>query len=34
MTVEEILYKIYRRLFWISLWLFIIAVNSCDLVAR
>lgn len=34
MSVEELLKKIYRRLFWISLWLFIIAINSCDLVSR
>nr|CAI9749867.1 hypothetical protein HHOCTOMJ_HHOCTOMJ_CDS_0003 [Microvirus sp.] len=34
MTVEELLRKIYRRLCWCSFWLFIIAVNSCDLVSR
>lgn len=34
MSVEEILRRIYNRLFWISLWLFIIALNSCDLVSR
>ena len=34
LSAEELLRRIYNRLFFVNLWLLIIALNSCDLVSR